>query len=93
MRLDRTSCRAVVTDDGQQVVSGDLGRTLFGQERLHVEALQREGDVAADLERVHHLVSEALQVNAQDLRQKNTKIKHSEHFVTSTTCYQINKKF
>lgn len=32
----RTSCGAVVTDDWQQIVSGDLGWTVFSQERLHV---------------------------------------------------------
>lgn len=59
----------MVADDREQVVGGDLRRALFGQEGLHVEALQREGHVAADLEGVHHLVPEAFQVNAENLQQ------------------------
>lgn len=66
----RTSCGAVVANDREQVVGGDLRRALLGQEGLHVQALQREGHVAADLEGVHHLVPEALQVNAENLHQK-----------------------
>lgn len=67
MMVSHTSCSAMVTNDWQQVVSGDLRRTVLGQERLHVQTLQREGNVAADLERVHHLMPKAFQVNAQNL--------------------------
>lgn len=67
IKLSRTSRSAMVTNDWQQVVSGDLGRTLFSQEGSHVKALQREGYVAADLEWIHHLVPKTFQVNAQNL--------------------------
>lgn len=40
----------MVANDGQQIISGDLGWALFSQERLHVKALQWEGYVAANLE-------------------------------------------
>lgn len=69
--LSRTSCCAVVADDRQQIIRGDLRRALLRQERLHVEALQREGHVVADLERIHDLVPETFQVNAKDLSQKH----------------------
>lgn len=49
-RLSHTSCGAVVANDRQQIISGDLGWTLFSQERLHVKALQWEGYMAANLE-------------------------------------------
>ena len=62
-----TACGAMVTDDGQQVVSGDLGEAILGQERLEVESLQWEGHVTVDLEGVHHLMTKTLQVNAQNL--------------------------
>lgn len=48
--LSHTSCGAMVANDGQQIISGDLGWTLFSQERLHVKALQWEGYMAANLE-------------------------------------------
>lgn len=73
--LARTSCSAVVTNDRQQIICGDLRRALFSQERLHVEALQWEGHVAADLEGIHHLVAETFQMNAQNLNEKNPKNK------------------
>lgn len=57
----------MVTDDGQQVVGGDLCRAVFGQKGLQVQAVQWEGDVGADFGGEHQLMSEALQVNAQDL--------------------------
>lgn len=50
MMLSHTSCSAMVTNNRQQIVSGDLGWTLFSQKRLHVEALQWKGYVAANLE-------------------------------------------
>lgn len=56
-----------MANDWEQVVGGDLRRALFGEEGLHVEALQRERHVATDLEGVHHLVPEPFQVNAQNL--------------------------
>lgn len=93
--LARTSCSAVVTNDRQQVVCGDLGRALFGQERLHVEALQGEGHVAADLEGIHHLVAETFQMNAQNLRAEKHENKQIMRPTTGTTghlqrlgCYQ-----
>lgn len=60
----------MVTNDRQQIVCGDLRWALFSQERLHVEALQREGHVAADLEGIHHLVAETFQMNAQNLHEE-----------------------
>ena len=57
----------MVTDNGQQVIGGDLGGALLGQERSEVKALQGERDVAVDFEGVHDLVAKALQVNAQNL--------------------------
>lgn len=63
-----TACRAMVADDREEVIGGDLGRALLGEEGAQVKALEGEGHVAADLERVHDLVPKALQVNAQDLR-------------------------
>lgn len=54
----------MVTDDGQQVVGGGLGRTVLGQEGLQVQAVQRERDMSADFGGEHQLVPEALQVNA-----------------------------
>lgn len=60
----------MVANDWQQVIGGDLGRTLFSQERSHVQALQWEGYVAANLERIHDFMPESFQVNAQNL-QKN----------------------
>lgn len=48
--LGLTACRAVVADDGEEVVGGDLGRALFGEEGAQVEPLEGEGDVAADFE-------------------------------------------
>lgn len=76
----RTSCGAVVANDWEQVVGGDLGWALFGQEGLHVEALQWEGHVATDLEGVHHLVPEAFQVDAQNL-----------HKVKQTNNIEVNR--
>lgn len=83
--LARTSCSAVVANDRQQIVCGDLGRALFSQERLHVEALQREGHVAADLEGIHHLVAETLQMNAQNLHKEEHENKQIMRPTTSTT--------
>lgn len=70
-KLCRTSCGAMVANDWQQIVSGDLRRALFGQEGLHVEALQGEGHVATDLERIHDFVPKTFQVNAKDLQDKH----------------------
>jgi hypothetical protein len=58
----------MVTDDGQQVVGGDLGGAVLGQEGAQVQPLQGEGHMAAYLEGIHDLVSKALQVDAQDLQ-------------------------
>lgn len=69
-----TAGSAVVTDDWQQVVVGGLGGAVFGQEGLQVQALQREGDVGADLGGEHQLVSKSLQVDTEDLRRKNTEV-------------------
>lgn len=69
-----TAGSAVVTDDWQQVVVGGLGGTVFGEEGLQVQALQREGDVGADLGGEHQLVSKSLQVDAEDLRRKTTEV-------------------
>lgn len=60
----------MVTNDRQQVIRGDLRRAVFGQEGLHVEALQREGDMAADLKRIHDFVTKTFQVNAENLGNK-----------------------
>lgn len=57
----------MMTNDWQQIVGGDLGWAVFSQERSHVEALQWEGYVAANLEGIHDLVPEAFQVDAQNL--------------------------
>lgn len=65
-----TAGSAVVADDWQQVIVGGLGGAVFGQERLQVQALEREGDVGAYLGGEHQLVPEALQVNTQDLEKK-----------------------
>lgn len=37
-----TAGGAMVTDNGQQVVGGGLGRAIFGQEGLQVQAVQWE---------------------------------------------------
>lgn len=55
-----TAGSAVVTDDGQQVVAGDMGRAVLGEKGLHIKAGQREGDVCADLGGKHELMAEAL---------------------------------
>lgn len=60
----------MVANDWQQVVSGDLWWTLFSQERSHVQALQREGHMAAYLEGIHNFMPETFQVNAQNLQKK-----------------------
>lgn len=57
----------MVADDRKEIISSNLRRAVFGQERLQVQTLQRERHMAADLKGVHHLVSETLQVNAQNL--------------------------
>lgn len=62
--LGLTAGGAVVADDGQEVVGAGLGRAVFGQKGLQVQALQWEGDVGGDLGGEHQLVPEALQVNA-----------------------------
>lgn len=62
-----TAGRAVVTDDWQQVIAGGQGGAVFGQERLQIQAFEWKWDMGAYLGGVHQLVSEALQVNAQDL--------------------------
>lgn len=62
-----------MTDDWQQVIVGGLGRAVFGQERLQVQAFEREGDVGAYLGGEHQFMSEALQVDAKDLKKRNTK--------------------
>lgn len=66
-----TAGSAVVTDDWQQVIVGGLGGAVFGQKRLQVQALEREGDVGAYLGGEHQFVSEALQVDTQDLEQRS----------------------
>lgn len=66
-----TAGSAVVTDDWQQVIVGGLGGAVFGQKGLQVQALKREGDVGAYLGGEHQFVSEALQVDTQDLEQRN----------------------
>lgn len=66
-----TAGSAVVTDDGQQVIVGGLGGAVFGQERLQVQALEREGHMGAYLGGEHQFVSEALQVDTQDLERRN----------------------
>lgn len=58
----------MVTDDGQQVIVGGLGGAVLGQKRLQVQTLERERDVGAYLGGEHQLVSEALQVNTQNLQ-------------------------
>lgn len=63
-----TASRAVVTDDRQEVVGGDLGHALLGQEGSQIQPFQGEGDVAVDLEGIHHLVPEPFQVDAKDLK-------------------------
>ena len=63
-----TACCAVVADDREEVVGGDLRRALLGKEWTQVKSLEGEGDVTADFERIHDLVPKALQVDAQDLR-------------------------
>ena len=60
----------MVTDDGQQVVRGGLRCAVLAQEGLQVQPVQGEGHVGADLGGEHQLVSEALQVDAQDLWQQ-----------------------
>lgn len=95
IKWSHTSCRAVMTNDWQQIIGGDLGWTLFSQERSHVQALQWEGYVAADLERIHDFVPEAFQVNAQNLHDKTL---HDAQSI-SKHCYlkqdgdQIRKMF
>lgn len=69
VKKSRTSCGAVVANDWKQVIGGDLRRAIFGQEGLHVKALQGEGHVTTDFEGVHHLVPEPFQMNAQNLHQ------------------------
>lgn len=66
-----TAGSAMVTDDGQQVIVGGLGSAVFGQERLQVQTLEREGDMGAYLGGEHQFMSKALQVNTQDLEQRN----------------------
>lgn len=58
----------MVTNDREEVIGGDLGRALLGQKRAEVKSLKGERDMAADFEGVHHLMSEALQVDTQNLR-------------------------
>jgi len=65
----------VVADDRQQVVGRDLGGAVLGQEGSQVQPLQREGNMAADLEGVHDLVAEALQVDAQNLQDRQDRIR------------------
>lgn len=55
-----TAGSAVVTDDRQQVIGGGLGSAVFGQKRLQVQALKREGNMGAYLGGEHQLMSEAL---------------------------------
>lgn len=63
-----TACCAMVTNDREKVIGGDLRSALLGQERAEVESLKGEGDMAADFEGVHYLMPEALQVDTQNLR-------------------------
>lgn len=88
-----TACCAVVTDDRQEIVGGDLGDTLLGQERSQIQPFQGEGDVAVDLEGIHHLVPEPLQVDAKNLKdQRQRKPKYS--FATGILIKQhISQKF
>lgn len=57
----------MVADHRQEVIRGDLGDALLGQERPQVKAFQGEGHVAVDFEGVHHLVAKAFQMDTQDL--------------------------
>lgn len=66
-KLWLTAGSAVVTDDWQQVVGGGLVGAVLGQEGLHLEAFQREGHMSADFGGEHKFMSEALEVNAQNL--------------------------
>lgn len=84
-----TAGSAVVTDDWQQVIVGGLGGAVFGQERLQVQALQREGDVGAYFGGEHQFVPEALQVDTQNLEQINTQ----RRFILEIRCVKtIGKK-
>lgn len=67
-----TAGSAVVTDDRQQVVVGGLGRAVFRQERLQVQAFKREGNMGAYLGGKHQFMSKALQVDTQSLEQRTT---------------------
>lgn len=71
-----TAGSAMMTDDWQQVVAGGLGGAVFGQERLQVQAFEGEWHMGAYLGGEHQFVSEALQVNTQDLKQENENISH-----------------
>ena len=59
----------MVTDGCYQVVLGDLISAVLVQVRTHVETFDGERHKGADLAREHELVTKALQVDAQDLRQ------------------------
>lgn len=63
-----TACRAVVADDREEVIGGDLGRALLGEEGAQVKALEGKDTWLLILkEHVHDLVPKPFQVNAQDL--------------------------
>lgn len=43
----------------------------FMQIGLHIQSFHREADIRADFTRVHKFVSEAFEMNAQDLKQRS----------------------
>jgi hypothetical protein len=69
----------VVTNDGHQVVQGDLVLAVFVEVGLHVQGVQGEGDVGGDLSGVE-FVAESLQVDAQNLKNRTLyKLKLGKH--------------
>lgn len=78
-----TAGSAVVTDDWQQVIGGGLGGAVLGQERLHFEAFQREGHMSGDFGGEHKFMSEALEVNAQNLLGRKNFNKAKNNFALS----------
>lgn len=80
----------MVTDDRQEVVGGDLGHTLLGQEGSQVQPLQGEGDVAVDLEGIHHLVPEPLQVDAKDLKDQGQRTSKSSFAMAALGAQHIS---
>lgn len=80
----------MVTDDRQEVVGGDLGHTLLGQEGSQVQPLQGEGDVAVDLEGIHHLVPEPFQVDAKDLKDQGQRTSKSSFAMAALGAQHIS---